>query len=235
MTYKNRIALVTGGNRGIGKEICRQLAEKEVHVFLTARDRDKGEKAQQELKKSTHKIQFLQLDITDPASIQSARNEIEKRFGRLDILINNAAIFPENDQSIAKAPTKILRATLETNLIGSVQVTQEFIHLLKMSANGRIVNLSSGMGALNEMGVGHPAYRISKTALNAFTRILALELSGSGILVNSMCPGWVRTNMGGSNATRSVEKGAETAVWLALLPPGGTSGGFYRDKQKIAW
>ena len=235
MINKYRIALVTGGNKGIGKEICRQLAVKNVYVFLTARDRNKGEKALQELKTITPGIQFLQMDITDPLSIQAAQTEIKNRFGRLDILINNAAIFHNDDKSIADTAPNIFRMTLETNFIGSLQVTQAFLPLLKQSNYARIVNLSSGMGALKELGAGSPAYRISKTALNAFTRILSSELSGTGILVNSMCPGWVRTDMGGANAARSVEKGAETAVWLSLLPHDGPSGAFFRDKKKISW
>ena len=235
MVDPKKIALVTGANKGIGKEICRQLAVRGIYVFLTARDTHRGEKAEEELSQNFAQIQFLQMDITDPQSISAAQTEVEKRFGRLDILINNAAILQKGDLNIANTSPEIVRSTLETNLIGSFQVTQAFLPLLKKSGSGRIVNISSGMGALNGMGSGNPAYRISKTALNAMTRILASELRSSTILVNSVSPGWVRTDMGGVNASRPVEKGAETAVWLALLPNNGPSGRFFLDKHEIPW
>jgi NAD(P)-dependent dehydrogenase (short-subunit alcohol dehydrogenase family) len=156
--------------------------------------------------------------------------------GRADVLVNNAGVMLDGGgRRIADLSLDVLQATLEVNLYGALRVTQALLPMMRRHRYGRIVNLSSGLGQLADMGSGTPAYRISKTALNAFTRILAAELEGTNIKVNSLCPGWVRTDLGGPNAPRSVEEGADTAVWLATLPDKGPSGGFFRDRKRIAW
>jgi NAD(P)-dependent dehydrogenase (short-subunit alcohol dehydrogenase family) len=184
-------------------------------------------------------VVFQTTDVTDPVSIGGLVNFIDDRFGRVDVLINNAGIMLENLKpgsapvSVFKASVDTVRTSMETNVYGPLLLSQALKPL--MHGNGRIVNVSSGMGQLTDMNGGWPGYRISKTALNALTRILADELKSTNIKVNSMCPGWVRTDMGGPNAERTVEKGAETIVWLATLPDDGPSGGFFRDKRAIPW
>ncbi len=181
-----------------------------------------------------------QLDVTDVASVAAFRQHLERSHARVDVLVNNAGILIERQATtLSDLDTEVLRATLETNTIAVLRVTRAVLPLMRKAGYGRIVNLSSGMGQLADMQSGTPAYRISKTALNAVTRILAAELSaelsGADIKVNAMCPGWVRTDMGGPNAGRSVEQGADTAVWLATLPKEGPSGGFFRDREPIPW
>jgi NAD(P)-dependent dehydrogenase (short-subunit alcohol dehydrogenase family) len=234
MRIDRRVALVTGANRGIGLEICRQLAGRDILVILTSRDESKGEAAYQELVREGLDASYHQLDVTDPASIQRLAGDVHQDYGRLDILINNAGIHLDG-RSVLKADLDTVRATMETNVYGPWQLAQMLVPLMVRQGYGRIVNLSSGMGQLGDMGRGSSAYRLSKTALNALTCTLAAELHGTGILVNSMCPGWVQTDMGGSSAPRSVEQGADTAVWLATLPEGGPSGGFFRDREPIPW
>ena len=239
MNDLTRTAVVTGANRGIGYETCRQLAQRGLKVILTARDAAKGKSAVETLRGQGLDVVFQTLDVTDPASIGELVNFIEDRFGRVDVLINNAGIMLENLKpggvpvSVFKASVDTVRTSMETNVYGPLLLSQALKPL--MHGDGRIVNVSSGMGQLTDMNGGWPGYRISKTALNALTRILADELKSTNIKVNSMCPGWVRTDMGGPNAERSLEKGAETIVWLATLPDDGPSGGFFRDKQAIPW
>ena len=230
-----KIAVVTGANRGIGFEICRQLARNGVKVILTSRDVRKGEVAVADLGGQGLDVAFHQLDVTDPASVSRLTANLKSDYGRLDILINNAGVMPEHGEAagVFKADVDLVRQTLETNTLGALGVAQALIPLMR--GEGRVVNVSSGMGQLAEMNGGWPGYRFSKVALNALTRILADELEGTRIKVNSVCPGWVRTDMGGPSATRSVEQGAETPVWLALLPDDGPTGGFFRDKQPIPW
>jgi NAD(P)-dependent dehydrogenase (short-subunit alcohol dehydrogenase family) len=176
-----------------------------------------------------------QLDVADPVSVDALRERLEAEPGRLDVLVNNAGVMGELATGAADAPLDDAKSTLETNLFGAWRLTQAMLPMLRRSAGARIVNVSSGAGQLSDMNGGYPGYRVSKTALNALTRILSNEERANGILVNSTCPGWVRTDMGGSSAPRSVEEGAETAVWLATLPDGGPSGGFFRDRQPIPW
>jgi NAD(P)-dependent dehydrogenase (short-subunit alcohol dehydrogenase family) len=233
---RQKVAVVTGANRGIGLEIARQLAEKGVHVVMTARDRKKGEAAAQALRARKLDLEFMPLDVTVPGTIAALAAALEQKFGGVDILVNNAGILP--DPKGAKVMTEDIdtfRAALETNTLGPLMLSQALTPLMKKRGGGRIVNLSSGLGQLADMGSGTPAYRMSKTALNALTRMLAAELKEHRIKVNSMCPGWVRTDMGGPDAARSVEEGADTAVWLALLPERGPTGGFFRDRKPIDW
>lgn len=236
MALPKRIALVTGANRGIGFEICRQLAKRGLHVVLASRDAARGRAAAGVLRGEGLEVETRTLDVTSARSIKALAAWAEKRHSRLDVLVNNAGILadPRGSRFLDSKPATY-RQTLDTNLFGPLLLSQVLVPLMKKNRYGRIVNVSSGQGQLSDMGAGTPAYRISKTALNALTRVLAAELTGSGILVNSMCPGWVRTDMGGPGAPRTVEQGADTAVWLAMLPDDGPNGGFFRDRKPIAW
>ncbi len=241
MISKERIAVVTGANRGIGLEICRQLAQKGILVILTSRDEEKGLAVCQEMEKEELPVRYFQLDVNSPASIFRLGNFMEKEFGQCDILVNNAGVFLDKTEpgeefpSIFKAKIETIRQTMETNVYGSLLLGQALIPLMKKRNYGRVVNMSSGMGQLSDMNGGYPGYRISKTAINVLTRIFNDELEGENILANSMCPGWVETEMGGPNATRSVAEGADTAVWLATLPDNGPRGKFFRDRKEILW
>jgi NAD(P)-dependent dehydrogenase (short-subunit alcohol dehydrogenase family) len=230
----NTLVVVTGGNRGIGFEICRQLATRGAQVVLTARKPDAGEEAVKKLAALTLSAQFHPLNVTGPESTAALRDFLERTFGRLDVLINNAGIISEEEASGLEVKLSTVRATLETNAFAPLRLAQTLAPLLKRSRAGRIVNMSSGMGALSDMEGGYAAYRISKATLNAVTGILAAELRGA-VTVNSMCPGWVKTDMGGPNAERDVAQGADTAVWLALDAPQDLTGKFLRDRKVIAW
>jgi len=233
---ERRTALVSGSNRGIGREVARQLAELGHHVIVTARDPAAAKGAVEELSKGRDlSLQAEQLDVADPDSVARLRERLEAEPGRLDALVNNAGVMGEIATNVAQAPLDDAHTTMETNLFGTWRLTQALLPLLRRSGHGRIVNVSSGAGQLSDMNGGYPGYRISKTALNAFTRILSNEEGGNGMLVNSMCPGWVRTDMGGSAAPRSVAEGADTAVWLATLPEDGPTGGFFRNREPIPW
>ncbi|MCP4700390.1 MAG: SDR family oxidoreductase [Gammaproteobacteria bacterium] len=236
MNSTKRIALVTGANRGLGQETARQLAQRDISVIMSARDPEKGEAAVRVLKQQGLDVLFQVLDVTNADHLARVEEFILKRFGRLDILVNNAGVFPGNSaDSVFDADIDSLRAGMETNLYGPLRLCQTFIPLMQKHQYGRVVNVSSGMGQLSDMNGGSPGYRCSKTALNAITRIFADELKDSNILVNSLCPGWVRTDMGGSEADLSVEEGADTIVWLAALPDDGPRGGFFRNREPIPW
>jgi NAD(P)-dependent dehydrogenase (short-subunit alcohol dehydrogenase family) len=226
--------VVTGGNRGIGFEICKQLASRGAAVILTARKIEAGQEAVEKLAAQKLTARFHPLDVTNYESGVALRDFLDGAVGRLDVLINNAGIISDDEASGLDVKLATVRATFETNTLGPLHLSQTLVPLLKRSGAGRIVNMSSGMGALSDMGGGYAAYRISKAALNAVTEILAAELRGS-VAVNSMCPGWVRTEMGGANAERDVAQGADTAVWLALDAPQDLTGKFLRDRKVIAW
>jgi NAD(P)-dependent dehydrogenase (short-subunit alcohol dehydrogenase family) len=232
MTQNGRVALVSGGNRGIGLEICRQLAERDIAVILGSRDEESGKVAAENL---SGKVVVHQLDVADEESMGRLAPFVEEEFGRLDILVNNAGISNDEGQRGVNADLRRVREALEANLFGAWRLCELAVPFMQRHDYGRIVNVSSGMGALEDMGGGSPGYRVSKTALNALTRILASELRGSGILVNSVCPGWVQTDMGSSRAPRPVQEGADTPVWAATLPNGGPTGGFFRDRRPIPW
>ena len=223
-----RVALVTGGNRGIGLEVSRQLAALGYRVILTARDLSKADAAARKIGKAGDVV-AAQLDVTDPASIRALARE------PVDVLVNNAGILIDDDTELLHLPADKLRETFETNLFAPIAVSQVFVPGMVSRGYGRIVNVSSGAGQLTSMNTYAPAYSMSKTALNAFTRQLAAATKGTGVLVNSACPGWVRTDMGGRNAPRSVEQGADTIVWLATLGTKGPTGGFFSDRKQIAW
>jgi NAD(P)-dependent dehydrogenase (short-subunit alcohol dehydrogenase family) len=238
MTTTKKLAIITGANRGLGLETCRQLALQGLQVVLTSRDAAKGKSAAEKLQQQGLDVLAHPLDVTAPESIEVLNQFIRQQFGRLDVLVNNAGIFPDLQSpgmSIFEAKVDTLRKAMETNVYGAFQMCQTFVPLMRINNYGRIVNVSSGMGQLSEMNGGYPAYRISKTALNALTRILADELKNTNILVNSVCPGWVKTDMGGPEAPRTPEQGVDGIVWLATLPDSGSSGGFFRDRQPLSW
>src|SRR5262245_51715128 len=234
MDTNKPVVVVTGGNRGIGLEICRQVATRSAEVVLTARRREAGEEAVKILAANGLSAHFHPLDVTNPASAKALRDYLKDTFGRLDALVNNAGILMKEDSSGLDVKPETVRATFDTNTLAPLYLSQTLVPLLKSSRAARIVNVSSGLGALSEMEGGHPAYRISKTALNAVTRILAAELRDA-VAVNSVCPGWVRTDMGGANAERDLSQGAETAVWLVLDAPQDLTGKFLRDRKVIPW
>jgi NAD(P)-dependent dehydrogenase (short-subunit alcohol dehydrogenase family) len=229
------IALVTGANRGIGLEVVRQLTERGFTAVLGSRDRDKGRKAAEALAADgLQGVEARRLDVDDPDSVRELARELDGKFGRLDVLVNNAAILYDTWQRGVDADLEVVHRAFETNLFGAWRTTQAGLPLLRRSSHGRIVNVSSGAGSLSGMGAGSPAYSVSKAALNALTRILAAELRGDGILVNAVCPGWVATDMGGPGG-RPVEQGAASVMWAVLLPDDGPTGGFFRDGRPVAW
>lgn len=229
-----RVAVVTGANRGIGLEVCRELAAQGYRVVLTSRDRARGEAAVAELQRVGGDLIHHPLEVTDQRSVDQLRQFVVEQIGRIDVLINNAAIYPTGDHILTLDLAR-LRQTIETNVYGPLMLCQAFAPIMQRQRYGRIVNVSSGAGQLSTMTDDTPAYNMSKAALNAITRMVADAVGGSNVLVNSVCPGWVRTDMGGAGAPRSVAEGADTIVWLATLPDGGPSGGFFRDRQPIPW
>lgn len=234
-SVKSRIALVTGANRGLGLETARQLALKGYHVLLAARNESKAKEAAEKLVKLTRgTVTPVQLDVTSAQDIEKLATWISKEFGKLDVLVNNAGILKSEGSALTSDVSEI-RQTLETNLYGPFQLMQKLIPLMRKNGYGRVVNVSSGMGQLSEMNGGYASYRVSKTALNALTRIFSEDAEDPGIKVNSVCPGWVKTDMGGAGADRDVEEGADTIVWLATLPENGPTGGFFRDREPIEW
>jgi NAD(P)-dependent dehydrogenase (short-subunit alcohol dehydrogenase family) len=230
----SRTALVTGGNRGIGREVCRQLAESGHRVILTARDLSKAETAARSLV-SSGPVSAARLDVTNAESIRALAARLADSGTEVDVLVNNAAILLDEGVDIGDLEIDDLRGTFETNLFGAVAVSQAFVAGMVSRRYGRIVNVSSEAGQLASMGTYAPAYSMSKAALNAFTRQLAASTRGSGVLVNSACPGWVRTDMGGAGAPRSVQEGAETIVWLATVGADGPTGGFFNTRKAIPW
>ena len=226
------IALVTGGNRGIGKEVCRQLAQRGFTVLLSGRDLEKAKDAVADI--GMENVLPAQLDVTDEDSISRLRETVEREYGRLDALVNNAGGHYDYWQTALEADFATVRLAADTNLYGPWRLAQAFAPLLRQSAHPRIVNVSSGAGALNSLGKGPPAYVVSKAGLNALTRMLAAELQDDGVLVNAVCPGWVATdpyNPGG----RPIPEGAAGVVWAALLDDDGPSGGFFRDERPLDW
>lgn len=230
-----KVAIVTGANRGIGLETCRQLSQRGILAVLTSRDEAKGIEAVEKLHQEVGEIIYHQLDVTDADSIARLRDFIEQNFHQLDILVNNAGVFLDRGESVFAVDINIIQDTLETNFYGALNLCRAFVPLMRQQNYGRIVNVSSGLGALTRMGGRSAGYKISKAALNALTRIMADEVRGDNIKVNAVSPGWVRTDMGGSGATRSVAQGADTIVWLATLPDDGPTGDFFHDRQSIPW
>ena len=234
-----KVALVTGANRGIGLGVSKQLASKGFKVYMGMRNLESNQELITQLKTEYPLIQAVKLDVTKTVDIRTIQNQIKEECGSLDVLINNAGVFlesssPDLDASVFHVDPVIVLKTVETNTVGPLKLIQAFAPLMLEQREGRIINVSSGMGALNDMEGRYPGYRMSKVAMNALTKIVQSELEGSGITINSVCPGWVRTEMGGEHATRSIAEGADTIVWLATTanPPRGK---FLRDKKEIAW
>jgi NAD(P)-dependent dehydrogenase (short-subunit alcohol dehydrogenase family) len=223
------VAVVTGGNRGIGYEVCRQLDALGYEVVLGSRDLAAGEKAAAELG-----VVACQLDVVSDESVSAAAGFVRERFGRCDALVNNAAIHYDTWQRASDADLDVVHEAMETNLFGAWRCALDLLPLLRASDHGRIVNVSSGAGQLSSRGAGTPAYQVSKAALNAFTRTLAAELRRDGVLVNAICPGWVATDMGGPGG-RPVADGAASVVWGVTLPDDGPTGGFFRDGRALDW
>src|SRR5215510_1831520 len=230
-----RVAVVTGANRGLGLETCRQLLARGLRVAMTGRDQDAVERALGRLRAPHESAMAVALDVTDTASIKSAHRAILKKLGDVDVVINNAAILLFESAGVLETPLDGFRETFETNCFGVIEACREFVPAMAERGYGRVVNVSSGAGQLSRISTYAPAYSISKTALNAFTRILAASYRDSGVLANIVDPGWVRTDMGGRSAPRSVQEGADTTVWLATLPDKGPTGGFFRDRRRVEW
>lgn len=228
----SKIALVTGAYRGLGLGTVEELAKLGYKVILTARHSDVGESKAADLRRQGLDVVFLPLDMSSDESINTLAQSIKKDYGHLDVLVNNAAILLDKQGPTNK---KRLMDTLDTNVVGVYQLSEALLPLLKASSEGRIVNVSSGMGQLSEMAADYPSYRISKAALNAVTKVFAAKTHGTPILVNSVCPGWVKTDMGGEMAPRSLEEGVKSIVWAVKLPANGPTGGFFRDGQPLAW
>jgi len=232
---RKRVALVTGANRGLGLETGRQLLAKGLKVVLSGRDEDALARAAARLDGDKDRVMTVRMDVTDVSSTEKAHETINSRFGTVEVLVNNAAVLVcENDDALS-IPPEAYRKTFDTNVFGVIEVCRIFAPPMARAGYGRIVNVSSGAGQLASMSTYAPAYSLSKAALNAWTRILASTYRQGGVLVNSVDPGWVRTDMGGPSAPRSVQQGADTIVWLATLPAGGPTGEFFHDRRPIDW
>ena len=232
------VAVVTGAYRGLGLETCRQLGSAGYRTVLAARRESEGQNAADVLRAEGHEVSFEPLDVTAERSRVALRDALHEAFGRIDVLVNNAGIFPDPGpgapgSSILEAELEPVRSAFETNTLAALRLCQLLIPL--MEGRGCVVNVSSGMGQLSDMNGCCPGYRLSKTALNAVTRIFADELRDTGVKINSVCPGWVRTEMGGANAHLSIEEGARGIVWAATLGDDGPSGGFFRHGEPIPW
>ncbi|MGG0333210.1 SDR family oxidoreductase [Priestia aryabhattai] len=235
MKKHTKVALVTGGNRGIGYELVRQLAMDGFKVILTSRNSESGHKAVQKLKDSHLDVSFLTMDINNQTSIRQAAATVNEQYGRLDVLINNAGIYLDKNQTLVNMDPSVLEKTLTTNFFGAYHVIRSFMPLMEQQAYGRIINVSSEYGAMSEMSsprVG--AYKLSKFILNGLTQLMAAE-SYNDIKINAVDPGWVSSDMGGPSAPRTPEQAARSILWLATIGPEGPSGGFFKDGKQIDW
>ena len=230
-----KIAVVTGGNRGIGFQVCRDIAKKGFKVLLTARNSEKGMEFAEILQSEGLDVTFYELDVSSAESIDTFYNRVAEEFGRIDVLVNNAAIIPDARSSGLSLEIQELQVSLETNVYGIILLSQKIITLMIKNNYGRIINMSSGMGQFADMGSGYLAYRISKTAVNTITKVLANETDSHNIQINSVDPGWVKTEMGGAGASLSVEEGADTIVWLSTQPDDSPTGMFYKKRKIIPW
>lgn len=229
MADGGRVVVVTGANRGLGREVARQCAARGDTVVLGSRDLDAGRRAAREIGAVP-----MALDVTDPAGLAAAAQEVERAVGRVDVLVNNAAVHYDTGQNAADVDLAVVREAIETNVLGAWQATLAFLPLLRSSAHPRVVMVSSESGSLASMGGGTPAYSVSKAALNALTRVLAGDLRRDGVLVNAVCPGWTATDMGGPGG-RPVAEGARSVLWAVDLLDGGPTGTFTRDGQPLRW
>lgn len=231
-TVSKKTALVTGGNRGIGFAIAKGLLAQGHTVIITARSLDSAKQAVEKLQGSVIPVE---LDVSDDNSIERAVDTVGQHIDQLDILINNAGVYPDKDVDILTIPRELLASAMNINTFGVIRMVQAFLPMLEKSPAARIVNMSSGMGALDGLTTTAPSYCLSKLALNGATLMLAQFLRNKGITVNAMCPGWVKTDMGGDSAPRSPEQGADTAIWLATEAPQGETGRFWRDRKVITF
>ncbi len=232
MEMKN--ILITGSNRGIGFEIARQIGRKDFQVFISGRNEKKLSGALKKLQSEVPSAEMILMDVSSDESVMIASNALMEKGIRFDVVINNAGISLVEDDSLITQDPNVLKTIVNTNCYGPLRVCRFFVPVMKKP--GRIINISSGGGSMSEPVEGwSPAYCVSKTMLNAITRHLAYELADKNISVFAVCPGWVRTDMGGRSAQRSVEKGAETPVWLASEAPASLTGKIFRDKQEIPW
>lgn len=234
MNPDTHVAIVTGGNRGIGHEICKELSKAGCNVVLTSRNEEEGRRAVAKLQHHD-KVAYRRLDVTDSKDIESLRDWVLKTYGRVDILINNAGVYLDEGVSVFDVDENIMQDTIAVNFYGAFHMCRAFVPIMRQNGYGRIVNVSSGYGAMSEMGGYVAAYRISKAALNALTLIMANELRDGNIKVNAVCPGWVRTDMGGGMAPISPEAAAKDIVHFALVDAKGPTGGFFRHKKPIQW
>lgn len=235
MLHDKQVALVTGGNKGIGNELCRQLALKGFKLILASRDPDRGHEAVQKLKELDLDVSCVEMDVTNQESILKAAVTINEKYGRLDVLINNAGVYLDENEKLLAMDPFILEKTMATNFFGVYHVIRSFIPLMEKQGFGRIINISSEYGAMSEMsypGVG--AYKLSKFALNGLTRLAAAETKGD-IKINAVDPGWVSTDMGGPSAPRTPRQAADSILWLATIGPEGPTGGFFREGKQIPW
>ncbi len=228
-----QIALVTGANRGIGLEVCRQLADLNYRVFLGSRNLKKGEEAVRELNHPGGKITAIELDVSKDESVKKAFQQIKQETPVIDVIVNNAAIHYDDWENVTTVDLKIVREALETNTFGAIRVINTFLPLIIESSRGRIVNVSSEAGSLDSMSAGTPAYNMSKVSLNALTIMYAEKLRSHNILVNSVCPGWTFTDMG--KGGRPVSEGAKSVVWAVTIHDDGPTGGFFRDGKPLKW
>jgi NAD(P)-dependent dehydrogenase (short-subunit alcohol dehydrogenase family) len=235
MSLDKQVALVTGGNRGIGYELVKQLALKGFKVILASRDPDLGHEAAQKLKELDLDVSCVVIDVTNQESILQAATRVNELYGRLDVLINNAGVYLEENKKLVAMDPSILEKTMATNFFGVYHVIRSFIPLMEKQGYGRIINVSSEYGAMSDMsypGVG--AYKLSKFVLNGLTRLVAAEINGD-IKINAVDPGWVSSDMGGPSAPRTPKQAAESILWLATVGSEGPNGGFFRDGQQIEW
>ncbi|MFL0373046.1 SDR family oxidoreductase [Paenibacillus amylolyticus] len=235
MSLNKQVALVTGGNRGIGYELVKQLAQAGFRVILASRDPESGRRAEQKLKESNLDVSFITMDVSNQDSIHQAASAVNEQYGKLDVLINNAGVYLDENKQLLTMDPSLLENTIQTNFLGVYHVVRSFIPLMKKQGYGRIINVSSEMGAMRDMSSrGTGAYRVSKLALNGLTQLLAAELQGD-IKINAVCPGWVSSDMGGPSAPRTPKQAAQSILWLATIGPDGPSGGFFRDGKPLKW
>ncbi|QDK39228.1 SDR family NAD(P)-dependent oxidoreductase [Bdellovibrio sp. NC01] len=234
-----KLAIVTGASRGLGLATSEALAQRGYKVVMAMRNPEKAQKVINNLKMKDLDVVAMKLDVAQEKSINDFVEAFRREYGFVDVLVNNAGIFIDNeeggDKSVFKTKASTIQKTLATNTIGPFLLTQKLFPLMKQEGYGRIVNVSSGMGQLGEMDGAYAAYRMSKTALNVVTRVFAAEAGGADVLVNSICPGWVKTDMGGQGANRTIDQGIKGILWAATLPKGGPNGGFFRDGEPIEW